>query len=1466
MKNYLYLIHGLLLCLLLLPFSSKASHLVGSDLTYRCLGNNQYEISLTIYRDCENGIPWFDDPAEVGVYSAGNLSQALLIPLIGNDTLDASLADPCLLAPPTVCIHKTTYMDTITLPYTAAGYTVVYQRCCRNNTIVNILNPGGTGSTAFIDITADALLNCNSSPVFRDLPNIYLCQNEPLLFDHSATDIDGDSIVYELCTPYSVANGVITGHVAPPYPQIAWQLPYGPNAMLGTVDPLTIDPATGLLTGIPHLGGVFLVGVCAKEYRNGQLLSETRRDFQYKVGACQPVAAADFDTTFHTCDDLSYQFLNQSALAAGGYQWIFGNLGTSTIEHPLFTFPAVGNYPVTLIAGTGTPCPDTAFAIVDVQIQSIELTITAPQTVCEGDSVWLKVEDIFESFTGGNTNYNWGPPNAIVQGQGTDSVLVIPTSDILIHVNGVNSYNCQNTAITNVYIIEDSIHYDTIQRVCDTSLMVNIANPFNSNPNLTGFEWVINGLDTVVGLDFNYTFPDTGTYDVVLTIEPTSNNCREIFLYHIDLGVGAISLAPVAPQLLCEGDSIWLVADNTITNSFGGTQYAWTPASEIVAGQGTDSVLVVPQTSTTISVAASNNYGCQDQLTIPIDVGVAHASFDTVQLICNKELVVPFNNTSVTDAANGNYLWLFDTLGTSTVMNPTYTFPDTGHYTVSLIAGAGNRCADTATFSFYLPLHGVDLQAVPTQLLCDGDSLVLQGVDLLAAYSNSTQYNWSTTTGNSIVWQAGDSVGIVSTQSGTVTLIATNNHGCIDTLTIDITTEQIAASFDSLPFICHKSLTLPLQNTTTTNLNGLSYEWMVGTFTTSTQQNPTVTFPDTGNYTISLIAGVGHPCVDTFSMNVDLLYQGLDLQNLPDQTVCEGDTAEIKVVNALSAYATTTQYNWTHTGTTIAGQGTDSLTLIPNGLTAVSVIGENNYGCKDTATTLIHVIEVNADFDTDTLLCNTSLELTFANSSTSSAGPNTYQWDFAGLGTSSNQNDVFTFPDTGVYSIQLITEAAGLCRDTLTKDVALALEGVVLQPLAAPTVCENDSVWLTVVDALDAYSTSTQYTWTPAGAIVTGQGTDNVLLMPNATTAVQVIALNNHGCADTVSTSVQVRIVDALFDPVSYNCNTSLATNFQNTSFSNPAIANYEWTFGSASTSTVTNPTYTFPDTGNYTVQLIADAGGPCPDTFSRVIDVDLTGLEINATAAQVFCARDTAWLYGGNLYDTYTDYTNYDWQPSNLVLTGQGTDTVQVTIPTNTTFTVIGTNSHGCKDTIQTNGTIQHPSPLLTITVAPDSIFVGQSAQLDATDDINYVYEWSMDTTLSDWTIYNPIAKPRETTTYYLTVTNQFGCQTIDSALVRIRQPICDNPVVFVPSAFSPDGDGHNDVLMVNGNNVAEMTFAVFNRWGQQVFMTRDQNVGWDGTYKGKELPPGVYGYYMQCTCDEGGTLLLKGSITLLK
>src|SRR5688572_24615218 len=313
---------------------AKASHIVGGDLTYRCIGNNLYEIRLTIRRDCFFGdtLAYFDDPASVGFFdgvtnqllSFIGVSGQLRLNYNADDTLNEILVSDCSVISGDVCVHTTQYVDTIFLPFRASGYTMAYQRCCRNETLNNITNPDATGMTLVAELSGFAQQACNSSPQFGPYPPIYTCVNKEINFNHSAFDIEGDSLVYSLCTPF--AGGTQSANrpqppPSPPYPLVVFQPPYSLGNLMGGV-PIAIDPNTGVLTGAPNTVGQFVIGICVTAYQNGVMTGTTRRDFQYNVRMCRDVPVANFSAPQLNCEDLTVVFDNQSILS-DEFLWIF---------------------------------------------------------------------------------------------------------------------------------------------------------------------------------------------------------------------------------------------------------------------------------------------------------------------------------------------------------------------------------------------------------------------------------------------------------------------------------------------------------------------------------------------------------------------------------------------------------------------------------------------------------------------------------------------------------------------------------------------------------------------------------------------------------------------------------------------------------------------------------------------------------------------------------------------------------------------------------------------------------------------------------------------------------------------------------------------------------------------------------------------------------------------------------------
>ena len=188
-----------------------ARHIVGGEIFYECLGpgsapdTRNYRLTMKVYRDCAGNGAEFDNPAQIGIYSYINgVYKFISLRNIdhGSVTSLEFVENPCLILPPNVCVEETSYIINLNnMPIIAGSYIASWQRCCRNNTINNINAPNNTGATYTIEITEEAQRTCNNGPRFNNFPPIGICTNDPINFDHSASDKEGDDIVYEFCAP-----------------------------------------------------------------------------------------------------------------------------------------------------------------------------------------------------------------------------------------------------------------------------------------------------------------------------------------------------------------------------------------------------------------------------------------------------------------------------------------------------------------------------------------------------------------------------------------------------------------------------------------------------------------------------------------------------------------------------------------------------------------------------------------------------------------------------------------------------------------------------------------------------------------------------------------------------------------------------------------------------------------------------------------------------------------------------------------------------------------------------------------------------------------------------------------------------------------------------------------------------------------------------------------------------------------
>ncbi len=677
----------LLFAVSLITLKVDATHIVGGELNYRYLGNDNYEIKLTVYRDCYNGIPQFDDPAYLGVFNIfNNLVTVYSMPFLGKDTVQPYITSPCLPPPINVCYERTTYITTINLPATPGGYQLVYQRCCRNITITNLQNPDDQGISIYATIPDKVPIPVNSNPVFKNWPPPFICQNYPFVFDHSAIDADGDLIRYELCAPLNGAvgpNPQPNPPENPPYQPVTWAPGYGINNMLGGI-PLTIDSVTGIMTAIPNTIGQFVVGVWAKEYRNGYLIGATKRDFQINVVSCPGLTTAYFPGPINQCgtSPVSFQNLSVNAIA---YHWNFGDPNstsdTSNLSNPTYQYSAPGTYTVTLIAYSDSVlCGDTAISTVTIYPEEAA-SFTCTLDTC---TAIIQLNDTSNN-SGSFVSWQFGDGSLSTDHDPAHSYLT--TGNYTITLISTSTNGCK----------------DTVQKVIQVTepLKANITSSTNANCNDS-----CNGTATITSsggtAPISYLWNDpslqttltatglcAGTYTVTVT---DAAGCKSILVRLINEPT-AIVHAIESTDAYCGGLCIG-TATSTITGGTPPYSYTWNDPGS----QTTPTASALCPGTYTVNVTDSNGCKATDSVTVlysnyipPVTATINH---DTAFVGQEIQLIATL--------ANYSYQWSPGIgLNNTQIYNPLATL-DSGSYTYIVVITDDKGCTNTDTVTIYV--------------------------------------------------------------------------------------------------------------------------------------------------------------------------------------------------------------------------------------------------------------------------------------------------------------------------------------------------------------------------------------------------------------------------------------------------------------------------------------------------------------------------------------------------------------------------------------------------------------------------------------------------------------------------------------------------------------------------------------------------------------------------------------------
>lgn len=332
-----------------------------------------------------------------------------------------------------------------------------------------------------------------------------------------------------------------------------------------------------------------------------------------------------------------------------------------------------------------------------------------------------------------------------------------------------------------------------------------------------------------------------------------------------------------------------------------------------------------------------------------------------------------------------------------------------------------------------------------------------------------------------------------------------------------------------------------------------------------------------------------------------------------------------------------------------------------------------------------------------------------------------------------------------------------------------------------------------------------------------------------------VTATDASGCTGTANATV----TETTSIPVFVSSPTTMCAGATATITASGAT-NYVWSNGDIGASTTVTAAGTYTVTGT-------DVGG-CTGTATADV-IENTPLPINLGNDIAVCADAVVTL------NVPSGYSNYVWS------TGQTTPSITAT--TSGTYSLTVADANGCTASDAVDVII---TPFPVVNLGPNQrVYQGTELTLSSSvtpNEVGGIYTWTPAILLSCTDCPSPSTIVENTITYTLVYTNASGCSGTDSITITA----VPEGRIYFPNAFSPNGDGVNDIYIPYGKNMKRISYSIFNRWGEKVFESNSELIGWDGTYKGSQQPPGIYSYMAKITFLDASTHDIKGTITIIR
>ncbi|MBK8805374.1 MAG: gliding motility-associated C-terminal domain-containing protein [Bacteroidales bacterium] len=664
---------------------------------------------------------------------------------------------------------------------------------------------------------------------------------------------------------------------------------------------------------------------------------------------------------------------------------------------------------------------------------------------------------------------------------------------------------------------------------------------------------------------------------------------------------------------------------------------------------------------------------------------------------------------------------------------------------------------------------------------------------------------------------------------------------------------RVYADFDLPELTCSENGFYFNNTTVTESPDNVKYTWDFGDGSPlSNEKNPYHTYTETGTYIIKLWAVDSLTCNIIDSVKKTLVLDKIISYNtLETIHLCYGESTTIGFESIPNS---TTKYKWTPADnlnddnisnpTTDTETSTDYILNIDRGV--CSEIVYQRVEVHQDLLVVDYIIEVDG-LKKDTVCLGDNIKITIISSDPVSE----YYWyEDSQMQTLINSDITSATIETTAttnktYYIRIVPK---ICAPPMILEIPLVVTNNEITSGGEKLICKGETteIWAKNLNPENPVI----WTWEPRRYVVGNNDQENVLVKPIETTDFEITAITRNGCIYKSTVQIVVNTIDLepqVFQDIVCHDDKNGAIILDPTGF---GPFQFLWENGETN-----NTRYDLVE-GKYSVTITDDLG--CIDSTVFII-TNPELLQFDSLCTNVSCEKACNGIIsiipkGGSAPYKYA-WSNRDTTSMNTKLCSGN-------------YYLTLTDYRGCSLNQTFTIDVTESLPILDAFAEPFRIYRGQTTTLYPFHKIidSLSYRWIPDFDLDDGSKPTPIAKPDASKTYYVIATDVYGCSNYDTTMVEVVEFKCDETFIFVPTAFSPNNDGVNDILFVKSNILTHLQFAIFDRWGEKVFETNDLNIGWDGKYKGKELAPAVFVYYIEATCMDQTPYIKEGNITLIR